>query len=220
MFHVDSEAGRLRQAILHRPGLELKRLSPTNHDDYLFDDVLWVKRAKEEHDAFAEALREAGVRVHLLHELLRGTVAIPEAASTSSRAPSTSGCTDPLPPTPSTRRSPTSTTSSWSSTSSGASPSARCSITSRRPAVWSCSRWIPTTCCCRRCPTTSSPATPPPGSTTASRSTRCVRRPAPARRCTTRPSTAGTRSLPVVTSTCGRRGRSTDRPPPRAATST
>ena len=79
MFHVDSEAGRLRQAILHRPRLELKRLSPTNHDDYLFDDVLWVKRAKEEHDAFAEALREAGVRVHLLHELLRETVAIPEA---------------------------------------------------------------------------------------------------------------------------------------------
>jgi arginine deiminase len=79
MFHVDSEVGRLRQAILHRPGLELKRLSPTNHDDYLFDDVLWVKRAKEEHDAFAEALREAGVRVHLLHELLRETVAIPEA---------------------------------------------------------------------------------------------------------------------------------------------
>ena len=59
MFHVDSEAGHLKQAILHRPGLELKRLSPTNHDEFLFDDVLWVKRAKEEHDAFAETLREA-----------------------------------------------------------------------------------------------------------------------------------------------------------------
>ena len=79
MFHVDSEAGRLKQAILHRPGLELKRLSPTNHDEFLFDDVLWVKRAKEEHDAFAETLREAGVRVHLLDQLLRETVAIPEA---------------------------------------------------------------------------------------------------------------------------------------------
>jgi arginine deiminase len=79
MLHVDSEAGRLRQAILHRPGLELKRLSPTNHDDFLFDDVLWVKRAKEEHDAFAETLREAGVRVHLLHDLLKETVAIPAA---------------------------------------------------------------------------------------------------------------------------------------------
>jgi len=78
-LHVDSEVGRLRQAILHRPDLELKRLTPTNHDDYLFDDVLWVKRAKQEHDAFAEALRERGVRVHLLHELLAETLAVPEA---------------------------------------------------------------------------------------------------------------------------------------------
>jgi len=78
-LHVDSEVGRLRQAILHRPDLELKRLTPTNHDEYLFDDVLWVKRAKQEHDAFAETLREQGVQVHLLHELLRETVAIPEA---------------------------------------------------------------------------------------------------------------------------------------------
>jgi arginine deiminase len=78
-LHVDSEVGRLRQVILHRPDLELKRLTPTNKDDFLFDDVLWVKRAKQEHDAFAESLRELGVNVHLLAELLRETVAIPEA---------------------------------------------------------------------------------------------------------------------------------------------
>jgi arginine deiminase len=78
-LHVDSEVGRLRQAILHRPDLELKRLTPTNHDEYLFDDVLWVKHAKQEHDAFADSLRDLGVRVHLLHELLEETVAIPEA---------------------------------------------------------------------------------------------------------------------------------------------
>ena len=60
-LHVDSEVGRLRQAILHRPDLELKRLTPTNHDEYLFDDVLWVKHAKQEHDAFAETLRDQGV---------------------------------------------------------------------------------------------------------------------------------------------------------------
>jgi arginine deiminase len=77
--HVDSEVGRLRQAILHRPDLELKRLTPTNKDDYLFDDVLWVKRAKEEHDAFAQVLRDQGVTVHMLDQLLRETVAIPEA---------------------------------------------------------------------------------------------------------------------------------------------
>jgi arginine deiminase len=78
-FHVDSEVGVLKQAILHRPGLELKRLTPSNKDDYLFDDVLWVKQAKVEHDAFAEALREQGVRVHLLDELLRETLEIPAA---------------------------------------------------------------------------------------------------------------------------------------------
>jgi arginine deiminase len=78
-LHVDSEVGRLRQAILHRPDLELKRLTPTNHDEYLFDDVLWVKHAKQEHDAFADALRDRGVRVHLLDHLLTDTLAIPEA---------------------------------------------------------------------------------------------------------------------------------------------
>ena len=78
-FHVDSEVGRLRQAILHRPDLELMRLTPANHDEYLFDDVLWVKRAKQEHDGFAEALRDLGVEVHLLDGLLRETMAVPEA---------------------------------------------------------------------------------------------------------------------------------------------
>jgi arginine deiminase len=78
-LHVDSEVGVLKQAILHRPDLELKRLTPRNKDAYLFDDVLWVKHAKQEHDAFAESLRDLGVQVHLLDELLRETVALPEA---------------------------------------------------------------------------------------------------------------------------------------------
>ncbi|HLN76785.1 MAG TPA: arginine deiminase [Nocardioidaceae bacterium] len=78
-MHVDSEVGRLKQVILHRPDLELKRLTPSNKDAYLFDDVLWVKRAKQEHDAFAESLRDLGVRVHLLEDLLLQTVTIPEA---------------------------------------------------------------------------------------------------------------------------------------------
>jgi len=78
-LHVDSEVGRLRQAIVHRPGLELLRLTPTNHDEYLFDDVLWVKRAKQEHDAFADALRDQGVQVHLLHTLLAETLSNPAA---------------------------------------------------------------------------------------------------------------------------------------------
>ncbi len=79
MYRVDSEVGQLRQVVLHRPGLELKRLTPGNKDRLLFDDVLWVARAQAEHDRFAEVLRERGVTVHLFGELLRTTVAIPEA---------------------------------------------------------------------------------------------------------------------------------------------
>ncbi|MGW0802996.1 arginine deiminase [Nonomuraea sp. NPDC002799] len=78
-FHVDSEVGRLRQVLLHKPELSLKRLTPTNKDAFLFDDVLWVQRAMEEHEEFQRVLRERGVRVHLLSDLLEETVGIPEA---------------------------------------------------------------------------------------------------------------------------------------------
>jgi arginine deiminase len=79
MFHVDSEVGRLRQVILHRPDLELKRLTPDNAADLLFDDVLWVSRAQAEHDAFAEVLRSRGVAVHYYSDLLAQTLEVPEA---------------------------------------------------------------------------------------------------------------------------------------------
>jgi len=79
MYRVDSEVGTLRQVLLHRPGLELKRLTPSNKDQLLFDDVLWVRRAQEEHDRFAEVLRERGVTVHLFDRLLRETLDLPEA---------------------------------------------------------------------------------------------------------------------------------------------
>lgn len=78
-LHVGSEVGRLRQVVLHRPGLELKRLTPTNRDAYLFDEVLWTGAAQAEHDAFAGVLRDQGIVVHLLEDLLVETVAIPEA---------------------------------------------------------------------------------------------------------------------------------------------
>jgi arginine deiminase len=74
MFRVDSEVGRLRQVILHRPDLELKRLTPDNAADLLFDDVLWVSRAQQEHDAFANALRSRGVVVHYYTDLLAQTL--------------------------------------------------------------------------------------------------------------------------------------------------
>ncbi|QKW36565.1 arginine deiminase [Actinomadura sp. NAK00032] len=79
MFHVDSEAGRLREVLLHRPELSLKRLTPSNAAGLLFDDVLWVRRAVEEHEEFEDVLRAEGVRTHLLIDLLRETIGIPEA---------------------------------------------------------------------------------------------------------------------------------------------
>jgi arginine deiminase len=78
-LHVDSEVGRLRRAIVHRPDFELKRLTPTNKDELLFDEVLWVERAKQEHDGFTGTLRELGVDVIHFDDLLRETVQLPEA---------------------------------------------------------------------------------------------------------------------------------------------
>ena len=78
-FHVDSEVGKLRKVIVHRPGLEHTRLTPSNAEDLLFDDVIWVKRAKEEHDAFCEVMRDRGVEVFYAEELLADVLGIPEA---------------------------------------------------------------------------------------------------------------------------------------------
>ncbi|MGO9142300.1 MAG: arginine deiminase [Streptosporangiaceae bacterium] len=76
MFAVNSEVGRLRQVILHRPDLELKRLTPENAAELLFDDVLWVSEAQAEHDAFAAVLRDNGVTVHYYKQLLTQTMEI------------------------------------------------------------------------------------------------------------------------------------------------
>jgi arginine deiminase len=81
MFGVDSEVGRLRQVILHRPELELKRLTPDNASDLLFDEVLWVAEAQAEHDEFAQTLRDHGVTVHYYGELFAQTLEIGEARS-------------------------------------------------------------------------------------------------------------------------------------------
>lgn len=76
---VHSEVGRLRRAVLHRPGLELTRLSPSNIEELLFDDVLWAKRARDEHDSFADTLREHGVQVNYFGDLLAESLEIEEA---------------------------------------------------------------------------------------------------------------------------------------------
>jgi arginine deiminase len=69
-FGVHSEVGKLRKVIVHRPDLDLKRLTPSNHDDLLFDDVLWVERAQWEHDQFVKAMRDRGTEVFYHVDLL------------------------------------------------------------------------------------------------------------------------------------------------------
>jgi arginine deiminase len=72
---ADSEVGSLHTVMLHRPGPELKRLTPRNNDRLLFDGIPWVSRAQDEHDAFAAALRQRGVEVLYLMDLLTETLA-------------------------------------------------------------------------------------------------------------------------------------------------
>ena len=69
-FGVPSEVGKLRKVMVHRPGLEHARLTPSNAEELLFDDVLWVERAQAEHDKFCQAMRERGVEVFEVEELL------------------------------------------------------------------------------------------------------------------------------------------------------
>ncbi len=74
-----SEVGKLRTVMVHRPDLAHERLSPTNCHELLFDDVIWVRRARQEHDAFVDLMRERGVEVLLFHELLAQTLDDAEA---------------------------------------------------------------------------------------------------------------------------------------------
>ncbi|HEX4323153.1 MAG TPA: arginine deiminase [Gaiellaceae bacterium] len=71
---AQSEVGTLRTVLVHRPDLAHERLSPTNCHELLFDDVIWVRRARQEFDAFVDVMREAGVEVLLLHDLLAETM--------------------------------------------------------------------------------------------------------------------------------------------------
>jgi len=80
--YVGSEVGRLRRVMLHRPGLELQRLTPSTARELLFDGVLWVGRAGREHDDFASALASRGVEVIYLDDLLAEVLEQPEVRAT------------------------------------------------------------------------------------------------------------------------------------------
>jgi arginine deiminase len=76
---VRSEVGTLRRVLVHRPGAELDRLRPGNAAALLFDDVLWPGLAREEHDAFTATMRDSGVEVVYLEDLLAGAFRDPAA---------------------------------------------------------------------------------------------------------------------------------------------
>jgi arginine deiminase len=76
---VHSEVGKLRKVLVCAPGLAHRRLTPTNADDLLFDDVMWVENAQRDHSDFVNKMRGRGVEVVELHELLTETMKIPDA---------------------------------------------------------------------------------------------------------------------------------------------
>lgn len=78
-FGVYSEVGRLRTVMVCAPGRAHQRLTPSNNDDLLFDDVMWVEAAKRDHFDFMQKMRDRGIEVLEMHNLLAETVAVPEA---------------------------------------------------------------------------------------------------------------------------------------------
>ncbi len=71
MIHVSSEIGRLRTVLVHRPGIEIARITPENKEALLFDDLLWLERAQEEHDRFTTMMTDRGIEVLYFEDLLR-----------------------------------------------------------------------------------------------------------------------------------------------------
>ena len=166
---VGSEVGMLRRVLLHRPDLELKRLTPRNKDELLFDDVLWVKRARQEHDAFADALAERGVEVLYLARAARRDARRPRRARRGARRDLAAAGSGPR----SARA-----VREWLLDELGAASSPAALIggiaypTSCRSRATRSRAQVPRgrrASCCRRCPTTCSRATRRRGSTAASR---------------------------------------------------
>src|SRR5262245_42054187 len=78
-YGVHSEVGQLRKVMVCAPGLAHTRLTPTNCDELLFDDVLWVENAKRDHFDFVAKMRDRGVEVVEMRDLLAETLDNPEA---------------------------------------------------------------------------------------------------------------------------------------------
>ena len=139
-----SEVGRLRTVLLHRPGPELRRLTPRNNDQLLFDGVPWVARAQEEHDAFAQALRDRGVEVLHLDRLLAEILSFPAARAELIGAavddPRLGATLQRAATTPPGRGSPPRT---WPPRSSPASPTTSCAAGTGWPTrSWTASDFV------------------------------------------------------------------------------
>ena len=80
-YGVHSEVGQLRKVLVCAPGLAHRRLTPSNSDDLLFDDVMWVENAQRDHADFVDKMRQRGVEVVELHDLLTETMANDQARS-------------------------------------------------------------------------------------------------------------------------------------------
>jgi arginine deiminase len=78
-YGVHSEVGRLHKVLVCAPGLAHRRLTPSNNDELLFDDVMWVENAQRDHADFVNKLTQRGVEVVELHELLAQTLTVPGA---------------------------------------------------------------------------------------------------------------------------------------------
>jgi len=73
-IHVNSEIGRLKKVMLHRPGQELENLMPEYLERLLFDDIPYLRIAQEEHNSFADILRQNGVEVVYLSDLVAESI--------------------------------------------------------------------------------------------------------------------------------------------------
>lgn len=80
-WSIRSEVGHLRSVLVHRPGLELRRVTPDTMDELLFDELLWVDKAQQEHDAFVDVLRDNGTEVLCLEDLLTEVLSDPQVAA-------------------------------------------------------------------------------------------------------------------------------------------
>ena len=78
-YGVHSEVGKLHKVLVCSPGLAHERLTPTNCDDLLFDDVLWVQNARRDHFDFIDKMRDRDVEVVELHDVLTETMKDPAA---------------------------------------------------------------------------------------------------------------------------------------------